>query len=444
MTNNSKNSHTGRPPPYNEIDMMTHKVEGGYLHYEIYRNIAVTITKTRQNGQGFIGELSIEAPELELKRNAIVLHLQDFKARHALALELAQATGVWTDSSPIPWDKIIDWSINETIKLSRKVAQALDASAEPEILYFPSAIQGIEVPTGLPTTIFSPGGKGKSIFAAFIATLRQYGILAQNGLDLIPGQGNVLYLDWESDIEVIRVYFKAIRAGLGITDSMPISYIPCDRSIFNMADSLREFVKEHEIDFVIIDSQMAASAGGPQYQSEADKASEYYNILNSLKCTTLTIDHVNKESMKSDIGGTGTAYGTVVKYNRARSQYELRSQQDSESDHLEFSLVHQKYNLGRKQKPLGIAVDFENVGGELRSIKFSKCNLANNPELEKTLPSKERIKNLLLSNGLMTIQQISENTGIPEASIRTIVNREKNMFVKNGNTWGVLNRNETP
>jgi predicted transcriptional regulator len=70
--------------------------------------------------------------------------------------------------------------------------------------------------------------------------------------------------------------------------------------------------------------------------------------------------------------------------------------------------------------------------------------LADNPELAKTLPVKTRIFDLLLHEGLKTVEEISEDIGIGHDTAKTTLNRNKNMFMKNGNTWGVLSRSKLP
>jgi RecA-family ATPase len=421
-----------------ELEFDRYGIDGGYEIYELKHNISLTAINIRQKRQGLEAEIGIDAPDYHFKKENIILHLQDYSQRKKLALELAGQT-----SEPLPWDKLLDALCEETVNLSRQLSEIQDVNAEPSVSTIEYEFQGIAIPKNLPSTIFAPGGKGKTTFASFLAVIYEYGIAPT--LPITPSTGHVLYLDYESDIEVMRKYFKAIRAGLDLTDHREIAYQFCERPLLDIIDSLRTLIKNRGIELVIIDSQMAATAGGSQYMNEAEKASEYYNCLRSLKCTTITLDHVTKESMKSqDTNGTSSPYGSIVKYNRAKSIYELRSVQDTDSDHLEFALIHQKFNLGRKQKPMGIAIDFENNGDELCSIKFSECELADNPELAKTLPVKTRIFDLLLHEGLKTVEEISEDIGIGHDTAKTTLNRNKNMFMKNGNTWGVLSRSKLP
>lgn len=407
------------------MNFAKNKINGGYQLYCLELNTEMSAVNIRENKNGLEAEICIQYPDNGefIKKDNILLHLQRNDDRRKLARDLSE------DIPIIPWSLLIDEFCGEVIKLYRSCAVLQDASQEPEITYFPSMVDGLAIPVGTHTAIFSPGGKGKTNISYYLATLIQYGIVPES-LPLAPRQGNVLILDWESSIDVARIYFKAIRKGLGITEPQRMNYIECDRSIFDMKDELFDVVYENDIEFIIIDSQMAATAGGVQYQNEAERASAYFNVLNSLKCTTLTIDHATKDMMKSQDMSSGTAFGSVVKYNRVRSQYELRSQQETESDHLEFVLVHQKYNLGRKLLPIGISIDFVNVAGELQEIKYSHCNINDNPDLERSQPVRIRIINWLKENTKGTVDSIADEIGAPKDQVRVTLNREKKDFLK--------------
>ncbi len=305
------------------------------------------------------------------------------------------------------------------------------------------------LPLNQPVTLYTAGGKGKSTFADYFAILVQFGIAAQNELPFIPTQANVLYLDWESDKETHRKYITAIKRGLGVTNTEEIRYIRCEYPLTQIVDDIREKIFLFNIGFVVIDSQMAATASGTRGLTEAQVASEFYNMIRSFNCTTLTIDHITKQSMNLN-SGTETPYGSVVKYNRSRSQFELRlPDEDDNLDHKEYALVHRKYNLGKKIKPLGIAVDFTNNDNELLSIKFSSCEISENESLSRVLPLWQRLKNILTSDSPLSVKELAGRTTAEEQSIRAELSRTidkmtgQKMFTKvskdteGKDTWGL-------
>ncbi len=356
---------------------------------------------------------------------------------------LSELANRLSKSKKVEWNTILSVITNLCFNTLQDGGETVNIDEEPKTMRVEYLLEPL-IPINEPVTIYTAGGKGKSIFADYIAVLVQYGVIPSSNLPFVPrGQANVLYLDWEADEETHRRYITAIKRGLRITDNTFIAYRRIEYPLAQVIDSIRTEIIKRNIELVIIDSQMAATASGTRGLTEAQVASEYYNLIRSFHCSTLTIDHITKQGMISS-DGSEAPYGSVVKYNRSRSQFELRLPDDEDdSDHKEYALIHRKFNLGRKQKPLGIAVDFSNNGNdELAKIEYNTCKLADNPSLEKVLPLKDRIKSLLLVRGQLTTVTIADQLSANEASIKTVLNRYKStLFSKYGDTWGVLTSN---
>lgn len=286
-----------------------------------------------------------------------------------------------------------------------------------------------------PTSLFAPGASAKSIIADYIAILVQFGVC---GLDWIPEPADVLYLDWEASEEEHKRYVTAIKQGLKVNDKTPILYRHCDRPLVNIVDTIRKDIVDYHVGLVIIDSMMAATATSGHGQDQSQIAGEYYNALHSFGCTTLTIDHVTKEGM---IGFTENIapYGSVVKYNRSRSQFEVKQQQEAGDDYMELALIHRKFNLGRRLKPFGIKVDFINENDALKEVRFSKMNLADNPALAKNLSITDKLI-AQLRNGSKTVQDLASLLETKDNSVLQALKRgeKKDLFVKVGTDgWGL-------
>lgn len=330
------------------------------------------------------------------------------------------------------WNTILSQVAIECNNIAEFVGECENINAEPitmELVYLLDPI----LPLGEPTTIFTSGGKGKSIIADYFATLVQYGICGDLP-SIIPRQANVLYLDWEGDKETHRRYITAIKNGLGWNGSIPtceIRYLHLDHPLAQVADGIKEIISKYNIEFVIIDSQMAATATGTRGLTEAQVASEYYNVLRSFNVTTLTIDHITKQSMNSD-NTTDAPYGSVVKYNRSRSQFELKLADDmDDADVKEYALIHKKFNLGRKQKPIGIRAEFTNNGNVLEKITFTNCNIADNPELSNKVLSKTQMAiNYLKQVGKASIESIALAINHPQDKTGILLANKKNVFTK--------------
>ena len=337
------------------------------------------------------------------------------------------------------WGIILDFIVGQCYASLRDGGETANVDIEPvtmEIKYLLAPV----LPLGEPVTIFTAGGVGKSILADYFAVLVQHGYCSGGGLPFIPrGAANTLILDWESEEETHRRYITAIKRGLGITDYSFIAYRRLENPLSQVIESIQAEIVERQIEFVILDSQMAATAGGSRSMSEAQQAGEYYNLIRSFHCSTLTIDHITKASM-SNTDGAEAPYGSIVKYNRSRSQFELRlPTEDEDNDHKEFALIHRKFNLGRKQKPLGISCDFTNDGDKLIKIEYKSLELRESPLLSKTLPLRVRAMDLLKDESIMTSDDMASRLGCPKDTLEnSVLYRYKDIFTKpEKGMWGL-------
>jgi hypothetical protein len=336
-------------------------------------------------------------------------------------------------SKQISWETMLSIIANRCFDSLTDGGETVNIDQEPKNMNIEYLLEPL-IPIGEPVTIFAAGGKGKSIFADYIAVLIQHGYAAQNDLPIFPQKVNVMYLDWEADAEIHRRYITAIKRGLNITDSTYIAYRRLDYPLAQINDNIRAEISKLNIGFVIIDSQMAATASGRPGLTEAQVASEYYNIIRSWGIATLTIDHITKTGMK-DSDDNVAPYGTIVKYNRSRSQFELRLDEGDDDDHKEYALIHKKFNLGRKLKPMGFSVDFSNNGHGLEEITFKAISLAENPTLNKTMTKTDRVIAAIKHfKGQAAAKDIAEYLGSDTdediKSITSILANKKKYFIQ--------------
>ena len=340
------------------------------------------------------------------------------------------------------WDSILEYLVQDVTYRWHKAPIIIDINTEPEIEtqeYLLSLLLALQQPT----TLFAPGGIGKSTLVEFLAVLLTYGIYSGIGVGACQGPVNVLYLDWETEALIHKQHIKAIKKGLkDVGADIPdehksIFFIKCEKPLSEYTAYIKEMIKQFDIKLIIIDSQMAATSEAKAGQTEAQVAAEYYNCLRSLNITSLTIDHTSKAAMQnSDV--TATPWGTIVKYNRSRAQYELKMDDSFEdSDHKEYVLVNTKNNLSRKQKPLPFAIDFVNEGDKLVSIAFTPCNIADNQELSKrSLTKVQRLINALkkMPGNTGTIAELAAAIEEPDNmdSVGVTLARQTKFFIKLG------------
>jgi hypothetical protein len=249
---------------------------------------------------------------------------------------------------------------------------------------------------------------------------------------MIPTQGNVLLLDYETCPEEQNERIKAIRNGLGVS-SGDIYYRYCEQPLPYDITEIQRIVLENDIKLIAIDSVVAAAGADPD---KAEVATQYFNALRSLKITSLSVDHTAKSPESKG------PFGSVFKYNRARSVFELRKSQEPGENTIELGLYHRKVNSGRLLPPSGYRITFStNEFGIMETVTFSKIDVRQVPELAGALPIKDRIAGLLV-RGPMTTAELAETMDTGESTIRAILNRHKNIFTKVKNKWGLLTSEE--
>lgn len=332
-------------------------------------------------------------------------------------------------SPKIDWITFETYIVNETMKHLRREMPLVNLNTP----FSPKAVEYLIypiLPKNSSTVIYCAGGKLKSYTALYMGCLVQYGI-SNNDLGWQVKQGNVLYLDWEEpdkDANIQRKRFHAILKALNVTDETQFYYMPCSRSFIDMLSQIKRIIHARNIVLIIIDSQMAATAGNYNYQPDI-VASLFYNAINSLQCTALIIDHVTKEDMRNGGEVAAAAFGSIVKYNRARVQYELKTSEILPTE-FECSLIRTKNNNIPKIKPIGIKVNFDDdENGVERQTFFKSLDLEQSAELYKTMTPIDKIKSTL-KHGPKTISYLTEATGLNKSAVNTNLRRYTNLFIK--------------
>ena len=189
--------------------------------------------------------------------------------------------------------------------------------------------------------IYGAGGSGKSYLSVL------FGLLVQSGKSyagLAPDQGNVLYIDWESDPEDLNERLRAVKKGLvevhpDIADIEFLYYRAKDKFV-NEEDTIADMIVENNIGLIIIDSFGGALAGEI---NDSEASMQLANCLRSLGVSILGIDHVSKSNSNSPIG-------TVYKVNLARNLWSVTSKIDEINNEMEVVLKHTKTN-SKKENP---------------------------------------------------------------------------------------------
>ena len=157
-----------------------------------------------------------------------------------------------------------------------------------------------------PTVLYGPGDTGKSFFGVLFGYLIATG---REHLGMKPEQGNVCYLDYETDEATTKNRLSMVAAGFGETTPPFFHYMHMRRPLEDDFDRVNTYLMKHSIDFVVIDS-----AGRAVLEPEASgPVNQYFNALAGLEATTLTIAHVSKAGKESE------PFGSIFWYNGARA-----------------------------------------------------------------------------------------------------------------------------
>lgn len=439
----------------------------GYCFEFIEYNAALVVFNIRHNHRDadYKATMTVYLPS-DTEKLTIDVSLRSGRDRQALVKQLIDLT-IGGGMYFFPWGDMLDVAFNECIKRRKLAILALPGTVNinapairPDVPHiFEVANRGKMIPEGTHTTIFSQGGSGKSLLCDdYLPLLFSAGM--PDALFMPNGMGNVLVCDWEADEEVHRRNITAIKRSL--KDRLPdipeldnsfIHYMQFTQPITDVQETLKDYIREHDINLGIFDSQMAAMAGAFPGMKDDQLAGIYYNILTSLEITTITIDHVPKSAMREGIDlGTGTAYGSVVKHNRARSVFELKQAQEPGDDFIDLAFVHQKNNLGPKLKTFGMRIKFtNNEDGVLHSIEFNYLDITDSAKLERLRPMWERARDSILweFQGRANIKELADAIDTAESSLRTCLNRYSKIFVKlekrgkEGDIWGVKDELKT-
>ncbi len=406
----------------------------GLNSYEFkWRELGVTIAIDRLDDEGQ-GEIAVKHCSNEEER------LLCWSKTNLLSVQSStQLAKRLKENLDIDWVTILTYVSSKTFQHHRQGEPARQIGREPRNLEVEYQLCPL-LEKGQPTTLYAPGGSGKSYLADYIAVLVQHNYLGLVNGDtggLVPKAGNVLYLDWESSFDDHARRIWLIKKGLGVDTEETFLYRPCSQPLVNDIYAVQKEVFDSKIDLVILDSQMAASGYGPD---PAQVASQYYNALRSLKCTSLTIDHVSKSEWRGDSGGESVGmYGSVAKWNRARCVWEIKKAQNPGDDFFDLSLVHKKHNEGKLINPIGIRINFHQENGRTEKVTFESLDLASLPILSKSLPVWKRIQSEL-KRGTMTITALASTLEVSENSIKSELYRKKGkVFAQiNGDDWGLL------
>ena len=216
---------------------------------------------------------------------------------------------------------------------------------------------------GEATLVYGTGGIGKSMLVLYFAHLIHNGMGDIAGLESVV-QGNVLYIDYETNWQTNWLRSYDVLRGLGLPSESQddrakhmVKYWYGRHALVNHVQELQEQITRENIEVVIVDSAGPACGGTPE---DANSALSYFSALRAIApvnkpLTTITIGHVAKGFQGAQSG----PFGSVYWVNYPRSTWELRKSQKEDSPTIDLTLWHRKTNLGMLHSAMGFGMDFK-------------------------------------------------------------------------------------
>lgn len=363
---------------------------------------SLRVERLRRERGELVGELIVSTGIRGARTVAGVLHAADFNLSSARArTERARILGDRARTDDMDWTGLLEELCQSVLASERRGAAAVDLrQVAPPGPNDDLEVDRLRLPRRHPAIAFGDGGSGKSLIALHAA-----GQLARQGM-------TVLYADWEYAPEDHRA-----RLGGLFGDDLPqIYYVRCERPLVAEADRLARLVREHGIDYMVVDSIAFACDGAPE---SAEVAAAYFRSLRRIGVGSLNIAHVTKSE-----GADQKPFGSAFWHNGARMTYYVARSVEEDAE-LVVGIYNRKVNDGARERPFSYRIGFADERIDVRVGDINDVS-----DLAAKLPLRMRLRSLLRT-GAMTYAELGAATeSDPETVRKTIVRDKGQTFVK--------------
>lgn len=323
---------------------------------------------------------------------------------------LATALGKRTSALRLDWQRMLDQACRWVMETYRTgtpgglLRDAPDLELGDDLLTAPALLEGDG-----PTLLFGDGGSLKSWTALALGASLQAGESYIEGLEVLR-QRRVGYLDWEWSAR------RHKRRLLELTgpDMPAIAYIRCSKPIQEERDRLRRFVRDHGLDYAIVDSVGLACGSEPE---SAEVANRFVNVANELFPAWLGVAHVTKAASERP---PDKPFGSAFWHNSARRTWYARSIPEPGAGGALVGLYNRKANDG----PITPALALEYAWAGER-VTVTRREVRDVPELDVARSISVRMRDLLGRQGPMELHVIAEELGARVDSVKQAAYRGK-------------------
>lgn len=271
------------------------------------------------------------------------------------------------------------------------------------------------------TILFGDGGAGKSLLALALAASGHTGEPLIGGMPP-AGARRVGFLDWEWSAHVHRRRLQKLVGG----ELPDLVYVPCRLPIREERDRLRRIIRDHRLDYLVIDSVGLACGGDPQLP---EVAIGFFAILRELERDALLVAHVTNMAARTS---ADRPFGSAYWHNSARSTWYVRGQGDRIPGHLSIGLFNKKANDGPLSAPLSVEIEFTD-----ERLRMARGDVHDVPDLASQIPLKVRMIELLAA-GARPMHEIAESLDAKVEAVKKVCQRDDGRrFVKHPGPDGV-------
>jgi len=328
------------------------------------------------------------------------------------------------------WAPHIDAACTEIVSRLMRGIPPVEIRAEDQVAPQRYLLDPL-LPLDVPTMLFGKPGSTKSYMALLTTILVQLPWTANPFGWKVPSKpSNALFLDNETSQHVIHRRLQELLRGMDLPPALRIHYKRLSGPLAAELDGIQKTVMEHDIGLVILYS--AGKAAGGDINS-AQSVNDFFVTLNQLGTTSLIVHHQPKPAKENP--NNKSPYGSAYFEANARSVWHIERGEGVE-DNFVVRLKHVKSNDSALHRPIGLKVQFSQ-GPAGKAVRFQPADLIDT-EFAGDLPMWERCREALQRCVLLSVKDLAAETGAEEASVRTALNRHKDVFHKEGDSWGLL------
>ncbi len=347
------------------------KVGIGYVYVDPARHITVHFRHLGRRPEPHAEvDVAIDTGQaLECLCEAEPINLQGSGKKRDLAKKLNERAALFTLND---WLLVLDRASGEVRQQMNRTTIVPKRPVSLTPTYRADRIADL-VREGTMNILYGEGGIGKGWLAILGALCVQQG---KPLCGMAVQQGDVLYLDWEDDELTLNNRVAIVAAGNDLQAEAP-HYKRMIGSLAHQIEEILEYVLEHHIVLVIIDSVSKAFPRGEfgSYETTADTMAE----VTALLPTTWAIDHVSSAGRSPD-ALAGKPIGGIGKVNATRNMWEVTGHQDPDSCTVYTAVHQQKQNHTARLGERAFAMTFDHPR-EPTSVRVRPTQLQDVPEL---------------------------------------------------------------